>query len=99
MDSVQTFYMIQCIGNRRKCVYSKGIYVTHIPFETFETVRLEKITLVNQKQFTHDCFPIFKQFQQAWRRRHKWIRNPRRILARELYGISIRPPPLRLHHQ
>ena len=99
MSSVQTFYIIQCSGNLRNCVYSKGIYIEHIPFELFQTIRLEKITLVNQKQFTHDCFPVFKRFQQAWRRRFKWIRNPRRILAREIYGIPIRPPPLRLHRQ
>ena len=97
MSSVQTFYILHCSGNRRNCVYSKGIYIEHIPFELFQTIRLEKITLVNQKKFTHDCFPVFVQFQRAWRRRFKWIRNPRRILARELYGIPIRHPPLRLH--
>lgn len=97
MTSVQTFYMIHCIGNRRNCVYSKGIYIENIPFESFQTIRLEKITLVNQKQFIHDCFPILVQFQRAWRRRNQWIKNPRRILTRELYGIPIRPPPLRMN--
>ena len=97
MSSVQTFYMIHCIGTNRNCVYAKGIYIQSIPFATFQTIRLEKITLVNQKKFTHDCFPVFVQFQRAWRHRFKWIRNPRRILARELYGIPIRPPPLRMN--
>ena len=105
MKITQIYNLLHCFEGRRECVYAKGIYVTNIPFARFTTIRFETITVLRdnhtQRQYTivRNYFPVFVQFQRAWRRRNKWIKNPRRILARELYGIPIRPPPLRLHHQ
>ena len=97
--TIQQLYMIHCKSDRRDCYYSTGLHITSIPFEEFTKIKLQKITIVRQQnrgasmQIVYDLFPAFQRFQRAWRRRLKWIRNPRHILVRDLYGLSVRPPP------
>lgn len=83
----------------RECYYTKGVNIMNIPFEQFETVEIQKIEIVNHSRInsgkiTYDLMPIICRFQIGWRRRMAWVRNPRRILDRELTGRPLRPPPL-----
>jgi hypothetical protein len=90
------YSMIECQFDTYKSIYAKGIYCEHIPFARAKKVRLLKCTAINGGVITHNILPALQLFQKAWKRRRAYIRNPRRLLAREMYGISIRPPPFRL---
>ena len=83
----QTFYMIITITDGRNCYYSRGIYISHIPFASADQIELQKITFVGKKKFRHDLLPAFRRFQCAWRRRSKWIKRCiKNISKREVTG-------------
>jgi len=85
--TVTTFYMIHCIYEKRSCYYARGICLTNIHFDHVENISLEKITLVGRYKFIHNLYPAFIRFQQAWKRRHRWIHTRLRALRRrELTG-------------
>ncbi len=87
------FTCIECQFDTYKSIYTKGIPCTKIPFKKAKSVRLLKCTFVKGVVLNHNIFSAFVLFQRAWKRRRAFLRNPRRILSRELYGIPIRPPP------
>jgi hypothetical protein len=90
---VTTFYMIHCIYEKRSCYYTRGIYLTNIHFDHVENISLEKITLRGRSKHIHNLYPAFVRFQQAWKRRYKWIHSRLRpLLQRELTG-TMEPLP------
>jgi hypothetical protein len=87
VSTLTTFYMIHCIYEKRSCYYTRGIHITNIHFHHVEHVSLEKITLIGRYKIIRNLFPAFVRFQNAWKRRYKWIHTRLRALRqRELTG-------------
>jgi hypothetical protein len=93
MSAARHFYMLFCGFGARETYFTAGVSVHNIPFEEYNVIKLYKFTWRGFKHYKYNLTPAFHIFQLAWRRRHKWLRNPRRILARQIYGLSVRPPP------
>ncbi len=90
---MKPFTCIECQFDTYKSIYTSGIPCTKIPFVRAKKIRLLKCTVVKGTVFHHNILPALQLFQRAWKRRRAYLRNPRRLLSRELYGIPIRPPP------
>ena len=93
MSTPQVYRMIFCGAGERKTYFTAGIYLPNIPFRDYSVIKLLKFTWIGQRHCAYNLMPALRWFQRAWRRRFKWVRNPRRILARQLYGLTVRPPP------
>jgi hypothetical protein len=86
MSRPQVFTIIRGEKNSGCAYYTKGIHLCNIPLHEFTHIQLQKITLYRGDQFIYDLLPAFIKFQQLYRRRYKWIHNPRWILQRQLTG-------------
>jgi hypothetical protein len=86
MSRPQVFTIIRGEKNSGCAYYTKGIHLCNIPLHEFTRIQLQKITLYRGDQFIYDLLPAFVKFQQLYRRRYKWIHNPRWILQRQLTG-------------
>jgi hypothetical protein len=93
MSAGRHFYMIFCGVGERETYFTAGVSVHNIPFEEYNVIKLYKFTWRGFKHSKYNLMPALRMFQRAWRRRLRWIRNPRRILARQIYGLSVRLPP------
>jgi hypothetical protein len=83
------FYMIHCKTGTKNCYYARGLGCTQIPFQSAETIELQKITLFGRRQIVHNFFSVFVRFQRAVRLHVQWFkrqRSVRRILERETKG-------------
>lgn len=89
---MKQFTCIECQFDTYKGIYTNGVSCTKIPFKKAKNIRLLKCTFIKGTVLNHNILPSLQLFQRAWKRRRAYLRNPRRILARELYGIPIRPP-------
>jgi len=86
MSRVQTFTFICGEKNGGMTYYTKGIHTCNIPFQEFTRVQLQILTLYKGVQFIYDLMPAFIRFQKLFRRRYKWIHNPRSFLYGQLTG-------------
>ncbi len=86
MSNVQTFLLIYGEHENKKSYYTNGIHICNIPFQLFQRIELQKITLHGHRKFTYNLFPALVKFQKKYRKWHRWINNPQTILARELTG-------------
>jgi hypothetical protein len=86
MSRPQVFTLIRGEKNSGSTYYTKGIHLCNIPFHEFSKVQLQLITLYGRAQFIYDLLPAFIKFQKIYRRRYKWIHNPRWILQGQLTG-------------
>jgi hypothetical protein len=86
MSRAQIFTIIRGEKNGGVTYYTKGIHLCNIPLHDFTSIQLQILTIYRGNKFTHDLMPAFIQFQKIFRRRYKWIHNPRWILQRQLTG-------------
>jgi hypothetical protein len=93
MSTPQYYRMIFCGEGIRQTYFTAGVSITNIPFQEYSVIKLLKFTWIGKHHCRYNLMPGLRWFQRAWRRRYKWLRNPRRILARQIYGLSVRPPP------
>jgi hypothetical protein len=83
------FYMIHCKTDTKNCYYARGLGCIHIPFQSADTVQLQKITIVGRRQIIHNFFSAFVLFQKQVRLHVQWFkrqRSIRHILQRETKG-------------
>jgi hypothetical protein len=88
---MQTFYLINCKKNNSNCYYARGVHITNIPFHTYKSISLQKITQNNRKQFIHDLYPAFLKFLKAIKLYYKLCKNANFILKREIQGTRFLP--------
>jgi hypothetical protein len=88
---MQSFYMICCKKNNTNCFFSRGIHISSIPFDTYSDISLQKMTLYNKKQFSHDFYPTFCKFMKALKLYFKVCKSAKVFLQRELEGPTALP--------
>lgn len=81
--------MIHLKKGNASCYYSRGISSTNIfhPGYTYNTISIQKITLVNGKSFVYDLYPVFYRFLRAIKLYFKYYKSPRFIRQRQLTGF------------
>lgn len=88
---MQSFYLINCKKNNSNCYFSKGIHIINIPFHTYKSISLQKITQINRNQIIHDLYPAFLRFLKAVKLYYKRCKSIKFILKREIHGSAILP--------
>ena len=68
------------------CTYYSKVNLTSIPFHTFESIELQKISIYGKNKFTCNLFPFFLKFQKMIKKRFRLFKNLKCLLERELTG-------------
>jgi hypothetical protein len=84
--NINTFYYIHGIRPDNECFYTPGIPLKKIPLRSFQSIRLEKKTLVGSKSHTHNFLPCLCRLQLRFRKWFRWNRSTRTLLRREIEG-------------
>ncbi len=92
-------FLIECTSNGISAYYARGMFLTNIPLETVECVRLLKWTHKGKKCFQHDCMPALRRFQRLWRAWYRLVQNPRTYLLREIGSTALKRFSPRKHLQ
>lgn len=87
----QTLYMIYCKKYDSGCYFSRGILLTNIPFQNYEIIQLQKMTINKNRNFVYDLFPAFYKFQKAIKKYYKICKSAKWNLNREVEGPKVRP--------
>jgi hypothetical protein len=83
-------FLIECISNGVSAYYARGMFLTNIPLETAESVRLIKWTQNGKKSFEHNYMPAFCRFQRLWKAWYHLVKNPRTYLQREIGSTALK---------
>ncbi len=94
-----SYFIIECAIGGTVTYYTRGIFLTNIPLEKTESVRLLKCTHVGNTGFYHDCTSALKKFQRLWKAWYRLIRNPKTFLLRETGALTLKRFSPRKHLQ
>jgi hypothetical protein len=83
--------MIYCKKHDSGCYYSQGILLTNIPFQNYNTIQIQKMTLNNNNKFVYDLYPAFHKFQKAIKTYYKICKSTKWTLNREIEGPNNHP--------
>jgi hypothetical protein len=89
--NINTFYYLHGIRPYNDCYYTPGICIHKIPLNSFQSVRLEKMTIVGTKSHTHDFLPSLRHLQRRFRYWYRWHCSIQTLRQREVVGPL--PPP------
>ena len=96
---MNSYSVIECTMQGAVSYYARGIFLTNIPLEKADTIRLLKCTHIGSIGFYHDCMPAFKKFQRVWKAWFRILRNPKTFLNRELGDSTLKRFSPRKHLQ
>ena len=94
-----SYFLIECTSYGVSAYYARGMFLTNIPLETAQCVRLLKWTHKGKHSFCHDCMPALCHFQRLWKAWYHLIKNPRTYLLREIGCTKLKRFSPRKHLQ